>query len=176
MFEVVRAGAHVLNLSLAVLGSSPRERAALHEALDFAVSRDVLVVVAAGNQGIIGGAVLTQHPRVVPVAACDERGVPLDSSNLGGRIARRGLLAPGRITALPTAKGAGLSGTSVATAFVSGTAALLRSLHPSANAGDVAIALAGPGAGPRTTVVPPLLNAGRAHRYLQSSRRQEGAA
>ena len=40
-----------------------------------------------------GGTIITAHPWVVPVGACDLRGKPLNESNLGHSIGRRGLLA-----------------------------------------------------------------------------------
>jgi subtilisin family serine protease len=57
----------VINLSVALEGASPRGRRSLQEALDFALHRGVLVVAAAGNQGAIGGSVITRHPWVTPV-------------------------------------------------------------------------------------------------------------
>jgi hypothetical protein len=55
----------------------------------------VLIVAAARNQGTIGSTVMTGHPPVIPVAACDLRGEPLPESNVGPSIARRDLRAPG---------------------------------------------------------------------------------
>jgi subtilisin family serine protease len=91
----IEAGARVINLSLALMQSSPQARVALVQALDQAARQGVLIVAAAGNQGVGGGTIITAHPWVVPVGASDPRGVPLNESNLGHSIGRRGLLAPG---------------------------------------------------------------------------------
>jgi subtilisin family serine protease len=176
--DVVQAGVQVLNLSLAVVRSAPAEVRALSDALDLAGSRNVVIVAAAGNQGTVGGSLLTRHPRVIPVAACGIRGAPIDSTNLGASIARRGLLVPGEdvIGLSPGGGTARVSGTSIAAAVVSGAAALLMSLHPGATATMLATALTGGAARRPSSVVPPLFNAWRAHQYLLMTQRTGGAA
>src|ERR1700730_5485338 len=67
----IEARARILNLSLALMPSSSKGERALGEALDHAARRGVIIVVAAGNQGTIGGTVITGHPWVIPVVACD---------------------------------------------------------------------------------------------------------
>ena len=49
------------------------------------------MVAAAGNQGTLGSSAITRHPWVIPVVACDLRGRPMNESNLGSSIGRRGL-------------------------------------------------------------------------------------
>jgi subtilisin family serine protease len=83
IIDVVNAGARVINLSVALEGPSPKGGPRLHEALDFALRRGVVVVAAAGNQGAVGSSVITRHPWVVPVIAYDLRGWPMSLSNLG---------------------------------------------------------------------------------------------
>jgi subtilisin family serine protease len=58
-------------------------------------------------------------------------------------------------------------GTSAACPFVTGTIALLSSLHPTMSAGHIKAALIGSRS--RTSVVPPLLNAWDALRRLEAS-------
>jgi subtilisin family serine protease len=156
--ECVEAGARVINLSLALMQSSSQTRLALSQALDHAIGRGVIIVAAAGNQGMLGSTVITAHPWVIPVAACDLRGNPLSESNLGHSIGRRGLTAPGeQITSLGSeGKPLTLGGTSAATPFVTGTIALVWSLFPSASAAGLRLAIAQARAGPRATVTPPL--------------------
>jgi subtilisin family serine protease len=167
------AGARVLNLSLGLVGSSAGGLHALREALDLAMWRGVLVVAATGNQGTVGGSEITRHPGVVPVVAYDQRGRPLDGSNLGATIGRRGLGAPGEgVTSL----GAGgapltLAGTSAATPFVTGAVGLLWSVFPQATAADVKRAVIRGGGARRTTVVPPLLDAWAAYQTLAAAYR-----
>ena len=44
---------------------------ALKFALDHAARHGVIIVAAAGNQGTVGGTIITSHPWVIAVAACD---------------------------------------------------------------------------------------------------------
>jgi subtilisin family serine protease len=169
ILDCVEAGARVLNISAAIARPTINGDRVLKEALDRAVSRGVIVVVAAGNEGTLGGTTLTSHPWVIPVAACDLRGRPSDYSNLGHSIGRRGLAAPGdRITSLGAA-GASLtlSGTSAAAPFVTGAVALLWSEFPGATAPQVRRAITRAHVARRAAVVPPLLDAWDAHQSMR---------
>jgi subtilisin family serine protease len=164
----VADGARVINLSLALMQSSPQARLALQQALDQAARRGVLVVAAAGNQRAVGGTVITAHPWVVPVGACDLSGKPLDASNLGHSIGRRGLLAPGEQVTSLGAEGEPLTlgGTSAAAPFVTGAIALIWSLIPAASGAELRLAILKAHARARTTITPPLLNAWAAYQTL----------
>jgi subtilisin family serine protease len=161
IFKAADAGARVLNLSVALGQPSLRGLHDLEEALDYAASRGVISVAAAGNQGMLGSSAITRHPGVIPVAACDLQGKPMNDSNLGRSIGRRGLRAPGdHITSLgANGKPLTLGGTSVATPFVTGTIALLWSEFPTATVTEIRAALAHAHGPRRNTVVPPLLDA-----------------
>jgi len=75
--ETIDAGAWILNVSAALVQPSVKGENELQSALDYAAQRAVIVVAAAGNQGVVGSSVITRHPWVVPVAACDRRSRPL---------------------------------------------------------------------------------------------------
>ncbi len=162
IIECVDAGARLVNLSagLAQVPSSRSERA-LGQALDYAANRGVIVVAAAGNQGTVGSTAITRHPWVIAVIACDWRGRPLNESNFGNSIGRRGLSAPGEgITSLGTdSKAVPSGGTSVAAPFVTGAIALVWSEFPDASAGLLRVAVTQAHTQRRPTVVPALLNA-----------------
>jgi len=162
IIESVDAGARLLNLSAALvqLPSSAGKRA-LEYALDYAAKRGVIVVVAGGNQGWVGSTVMTRHPWVIPVAACDLRGRPLSESNLGNSIGRRGLSAPGEGVSSLASEGKSFAsgGTSVAAPFVTAAIALAWSEFPTASAAQVRLAVTQAHAPRRASVVPPLLNA-----------------
>src|SRR5262249_17388281 len=129
---------------------------------------------AAGNQGTLGSSVLTRHPGVIPVVAYDLRGTPMDQSNLGHSIGRRGLGAPGAAITSLGAMGPPLTfgGTSAATPFVTGAIALLGSAFPSAAGAAVRCAVPHAAAPRRSRVVPPLLDAWGAYHMLKASVRR----
>jgi subtilisin family serine protease len=168
IIECIGAGAQVINLSLALAQPSTKGEVALEEALDHAVRRGVIIVAAAGNQGTLGSSVITRHPWVIPVVACNLQGRPINESNLGSSIGRRGLSAPGDgITSLG-AEGQPLTlgGTSVAVPFVTGAIALLWSEFPTATAAQIKLAITRAYTPRRASVVPPLLDAAAAYEIL----------
>jgi subtilisin family serine protease len=166
--DCIEAGANVINLSLSLNRASASKERDLEAALDYAMMRRVLVVAATGNQGSIGGSSITRHPWVIPVVACNLEGRPVGESNLGSTIARGGLMAPGDdVTSLGSAGGPLTSGgTSVAAPFVAGAVALLWSGHPRASAERVKAAVTRAAGRRRATIVPALLDAWSAHRFL----------
>ncbi len=173
IFDVIDAGARVINLSAALQGASPSGERGLRDALDFALRRGVVVVAAAGNQGSVGSSVITRHPWVIPVVAYDLRGRPMDLSNLGASIGRSGLGAPGEaITSLgTTTEPMTMGGTSAATPFVTGAVALIWSEFPAATAAEVRSAVIHAAAPRRTSIVPPLLNAWAGYRAMSNGSR-----
>jgi subtilisin family serine protease len=170
--DCVDAGAWILNLSAALTEGSIEAQRELGEALEYTVRREVLVVVAAGNQGSLGGSVITRHPWTIPVVAYDQAGWPLAQSNLGRSMGSRGVGAPGEgvVSLAPQGKPVVSGGTSVAAPFVCGAAALLWSAFPSATAVEVRHALLSSLVGRRRTVTPPLLDAWRAYEVLSEGR------
>ena len=168
ILDCIKAGARVINLSLALAQPSGKGERSLEDALDAAVRHSVIVVAAAGNQGTLGSSAITRHPWVIPVVGCDLRGRPMNESNLGGSIGRRGLIAPGDgITSLsPEGRTVTLGGTSVAVPFVTGTIALLWSEFPAATAAQIRLAIGQASTMRRASVVPPLLNAAAAYDTL----------
>ena len=170
IIECIDAGARVINLSLALAQSSTKGEYALEEALNQALRRGTIIVAAAGNQSALGGSVITRHPWVIPVAACDLSGRPMDESNFGSSIGRQGLSAPGdKVTSLGSGgESLTLGGTSVAVPFVVGAAALLWSEFPTATSAQIKLAITHATAPRRASVVPPLLDATAAYQILLS--------
>jgi len=168
IIDCIGAGARVVNLSLALAQPSIKGERALEEAFDLAVRRGVIVVAAAGNQGALGSSAITRHPWVIPVVACDLAGRPMNESNLGGSIGKRGLRAPGDgVTSLGAqGKPLTLGGTSVAAPFVTGAIALLWSEFPAASAAQIKLAVTQGSTPRRASVVPPLLDAAAAYQNL----------
>jgi subtilisin family serine protease len=168
--ETIDAGARILNLSAALVQPSVKGEGELQSALDYAAQCAVIVVAAAGNQGMVGSSVTTRHPWVIPAAGCDLQGRPQSQSNLGSSIGKRGLLAPVEgITSLG-AEGEPVTfgGTSVAAPFVTGAFALLWSEFPAATAAELLLAVRGTRRPSRVGIVPPLLDAWSAHRVMLS--------
>lgn len=173
IIDCVNAGARVINLSVALSEISSRDERALEDALAYAVKRGVLVVAAAGNQATIGSTIITRHPWVIPVVACDLNGRTINDSNLGASIGRNGLSAPGKaVTSLKPDGGVLTSGgTSIAAPFVTGTIALLWSAFPSASAAQVKLAVTHASGQRRSSIVPPPLDAQTAYQMLKPALR-----
>jgi hypothetical protein len=170
IIETVKAGARVINLSAAMAQPSAKGERELEQALGDAVKHNVIVVVAAGNEGMVGTTVITRHPWVIPVAACDLQARPMAESNLGRSIGRNGLMAPGKdITSLGTnGKPQTFGGTSAAVPFVAGAMALLWSEFPSASATQIKLAATQAGVRSRKMIAPPLMDAWAAYGVMKS--------
>lgn len=131
-------GAKVINLSLSGLRDHKQVRAAIQ----YAQRKDVLIVAAAGNaqQQDDGAADLPSYPAaydgVLGVGAIDIAGARSSNSQIGRYV---DLVAPGEgvLSATRQAGHQYVSGTSFATPFVSGTAALVRSAWPELTAQQV---------------------------------------
>lgn len=136
----VDQGARVINLSLGATTPSAVEKAAI----DYALSKNVVVVASAGNSGDSGNPVTypAAYPRVIAVGAYDARRVLAGFSQRGSFV---DLTAPGvGITAtLPGGRYGAASGTSFSAPFVSATAALIRGNSPSMTATGVQSLLTG---------------------------------
>jgi Subtilase family/PatG C-terminal len=154
----VAAGARLINLSLAILGDDTQYDHKLAAALDYAEANDVVVLVAAGNQGRLAMGQLLSHPATIPVVATDAAGRLLPENNFGPTISRRGIAALGHqiLGYAPGASTTVMSGTSVATAVATGTLAELWSLHPSVTGGMLRTAVAL--LTPRNGFRPPMLD------------------
>lgn len=171
ILDGINAGAQVVNVSASLAQPSLKSERAIEESLNYAAQRGVIVIVAAGNQGTLGSTAITRHPWVIPVVAYDLQRNPMDHSNLGNSIGRRGLGAPGEnVTSLGSmGQPLTLGGTSVSAPFVTGTIALLWSAFPAATAAQVKFAVTQASPPRRATVVPPLLNAWAAYQFMSTA-------
>lgn len=123
----VRMGAHIINYSGGGSEPASTERMAVEEAN----RKGVLLVAAAGNDGH-NNSISPYYPasypvdNIIGVASVNQKNQLLSSSNYGTtvHVAAPGL---GILSTVPGARFATMSGTSQATAFVSGAAALLAS-------------------------------------------------
>ncbi|MEV4707921.1 type VII secretion-associated serine protease mycosin [Actinoplanes sp. NPDC049316] len=125
-------GARVINMSISVADDAP-----LHDAIRAARARDIVVVAGAGNEGDLGDDFPGKYPEVLTVGAVDRKGRIADFSITGPQV---DLTAPGVDIASLDIRGSGYhlaSGTSDATAIVSGAAALIRAKYPELSAAEV---------------------------------------
>ena len=130
----------VVNMSLGEnIGSS--EYTALDLAIQEATNAGVVFVVAAGNHGIDAQNVTPAHTaEVITVGSHDVNGIFSDFSNYGAVI---DILAPGEsvLSLVPSGGLTHMDGTSMATAHVTGAAALYLAQNPSASPETVRNAL-----------------------------------
>ncbi|MEZ4730285.1 MAG: S8 family serine peptidase [Caldilineaceae bacterium] len=132
----VAQGADVINLSL---GAESDSRI-LHDTIQQAAAQGVIVVAAAGNTNTITPQFPASYPETIAVTAVDGDNRKADFANYGAHWVD--LAAPGvGITSTivgPLGSGyASWSGTSMATAFISGAAALARQAMPTASASQI---------------------------------------
>lgn len=126
----IRMGAHIINYSGGGSEPAPSERAAVDEAR----KKGILFVAAAGNEGRNNDQ-FPYYPasypldNIISVASMAKDNQLLPSSNFGARTVH--VAAPGLsvLSTLPLGKFGTMSGTSQATAFVTGAAALLASQY-----------------------------------------------
>ena len=112
---------------------------------------------------------LLSDPWIIPVASCDQNGRFTKESNFGPTIGKRGLMAPGIniMSSVPRGQYAQMSGTSFATAFVTGALALLWSISPKSTPTLLRRALLGHFNGEKYRgIIPRLLDVAMARNYL----------
>ncbi|GIG88453.1 hypothetical protein Pen02_33890 [Plantactinospora endophytica] len=139
-WAVDQGDADVVNLSL----TTPPTRQ-LQSAIEHALDRRVVVVAAAGNSGESGveagqPTYPAAYPGVIAVAGVNAQDAHVQSSTAGNFV---DVAAPGERIAGPAAAGGGYlftaeGGTSFATGYVSGLAALIRAYDPTLSPDQVA--------------------------------------
>lgn len=126
-------GAKIINLSW----TSQGESAKINGAVDYAIGKGLIVVVAAGNHNAdVSGYFPANNSSVITVAAINDKNRRASFSNWGDEV---DISAPGVgiQTTFPGNKYRKTNGTSVATGYVSGLAALLISQYPDLSAAEV---------------------------------------
>jgi thermitase len=114
--KAVTSGANILNLSLGSSGNSDF----LHQVIQQASSQGVLVFAAAGNDPTTAPTYPAAYSEVVAVTAADRNGAIADYANHGSFV---DAVAPGNSLVYWNGQQYIVSGTSSATAYVSGLAA-----------------------------------------------------
>ena len=125
MIWAVDHGAQIITMSLGV----ESQTLALTNAVKYASAHGVVLVAAAGNEGLSSVSYPAAYPEVIGVGASDKLDHRASFSNYGSQLE---LMAPG-VQIWSTKQGdryQELSGTSVATPFVAGVTALMLSINP----------------------------------------------
>lgn len=124
ILQAVDAGARVINISL----GTPTDTSLLRGAVEYAISRGVIVVAAAGNEQLAQLAYPAGYAGVISVAAVDAQGRQAYFSNSGEGLF---IAAPGVgiVSAYSEGKTVIGSGTSQAAALTSGAVSALLSRH-----------------------------------------------
>ena len=120
-------GVDIVNVSAGQLSATSEAGSHLEDALELCHRRRIFVLAAAGNDGCACLHVPAAVSTVLAIGAMDEEGTPLATSNFGASYAMNGILAPGANISVATIGGERITrtGTSYATAVVSGVAARL---------------------------------------------------
>ncbi len=129
VIDAVTNGARVISMSLGSQGDSP----VLASAVEYALSHDVAVVAAVGNDGEGMVSYPAHYSGVIAVTAVDANGQRASFSNFGPEVM---ISAPGVdvYTSLNSTQVLDMSGTSAAVPFVSGAIAALLSQNPGMSA------------------------------------------
>ena len=123
----VEAGAHVILIASGQLLRLMEDASALDDAIEYATSRRVLIVAAAGNDGLDAGTTPACHPEVLAVGGMTRSRKPWKRSNYGASFLPKAVMAiADRVTGADLDGGyASFEGTSAAAAIVAGVAAVV---------------------------------------------------
>lgn len=118
-------GANVVNLSLGGTSSS----STLKSAVEYAWNKGVVLVAAAGNNNTSRALYPAYYPQAIAVAGTTSSDIKASFSNYGSWV---DVAAPGLdiLSTFPDGRYSNMSGTSMATPFVSGLAGLIFAYHP----------------------------------------------
>jgi subtilisin family serine protease len=138
IYWATESGVDIISMSLGGSGSDSE----LYKAIQYALFHGVFVICAAGNEGSLFMNSIGYPGRyggVITVASHDRNGNPSGFSSRGGEV---DVMAPGSDIWSTYKKGgyAELSGTSMATPFVAGLAALIVAKHNSSSSNGTPIA------------------------------------
>ena len=134
----LEAGAQVINVSGANLSNSGHPSDEIRRAVDACEEAEVQIVASLGNDGLMIDTVPAAVDGVLAVGAHDIQGEIAAFNNLGPRLQRKAVFAPGvDIRFQSDGHMTRISGSSFATPIVAGTAALIRAHQPGISNADL---------------------------------------
>ncbi|WP_211708985.1 S8 family serine peptidase, partial [Paraburkholderia aspalathi] len=127
----IEQNVHIINISGGQISAYGEPGLLLTNVIEECARRNILIIAAAGNDGCNCLHIPAAVSSVLAVGAMDNAGVPLPESNWGATYKQNGILAPGEniVGAVPGGTTVERTGTSFATAVVTGIASLLVSLQ-----------------------------------------------
>jgi subtilisin family serine protease len=129
IYYAVDNGAKVINMSLSLAASSDE----LHDAIEYASQKGVIVVASVGNSGLDIMSYPAGYQQVIGVASTDSKDVQSVFTNFGDNVTT--IAAPGEalVTLYPGGRYAAGWGTSFSTPLVSATVSLMARIHTALN-------------------------------------------
>ncbi|HET9839622.1 MAG TPA: S8 family serine peptidase [Candidatus Angelobacter sp.] len=137
IYYAANNGANVISMSFSIAQPSP----GLQAAVQYALSKNVILVAASGNDGVKTLVYPASYNSVIGVGSTTNTDLRSAFSNYGSGVVMFAAPGEGVVTSYPGGNYAAGWGTSFSTPMLAGSASLVLQVRPTAKAGDVLNAL-----------------------------------